>query len=41
MYGGFDVGLSGILTLVDGQLLSFEPEEGSSLPPNVQTTAQK
>jgi hypothetical protein len=28
MYGGFDVGLSGILTLVDGQLLSFEPEEG-------------
>ena len=26
-YEGFDVGLTGMLTLVDGQLKSFEPDE--------------
>ena len=26
-YNGFEVGLVGILTLIDGQLTSFEPEE--------------
>lgn len=26
-YDGFDVGLSGILTMVDGELHSFEPDE--------------
>ena len=29
MYDGFDVGLSGTLTLVDGQLLSFEPDDSA------------
>ena len=29
MYDGFDIGLVGVLTLVDGQLSSFEPNENA------------